>query len=645
MKKNTKWSHRAFAALLVLLVAALVLPLAASAQDAPQTAAVKKEANAAKPDEAKKPEGPKPAEEKSFEETVKDMEVIKGMFTFYRKADEDKVLLEITPDQLDKIFLFAATLEQGVGERGVYSAQQGADFPFYFRRIGKSIQMVMKNTNFTAEKGTPQERFMAKSFPDSILGSAKIVSKPQPERKSILIDLAELFVTDMPGFAPGLSQVYQPTVYHFDKGNSFIGAIKAFPENVLVDVTLHFATDNPKAFSITLPDARSIPLLVKYEIASLPETGYQPRAADDRVGYFMTVQQDFTSDHPASPYLRNVTRWQLEKANPSAALSQPKQPIVFWLENDIPVEYREALTEGILLWNKAFEKAGIKDAMVVKQMPDNADWDPADTRYNVIRWFAGVDATFAIGPSRSNPFTGQIYDANIGVSEGILRAVRKSGQEFFEPVLPEGESAPAFLPTAWRNFRRFECEYGAGLAHQAAFAVALLEARGEMTPEVEQRLMHEYVKELIAHEVGHTLGLRHNFRASTLLKPDELNNLAKTDEEGQTASVMDYNPIVVASKGQKQGHFLTPTLGPYDYWAIEYGYTAIAGDGKAELAKIASRVADPAVPYSTDEDALGTVSATSMDPLANQFDQSDDPLAYFRQRLEIVEELWSNEEA
>src|SRR5205807_1793820 len=215
-------------------------------------------------------------------------------------------------------------------------------------------------------------------------------------------------------------------------------------------------------------------------------------------------------------------------ADPAAKLSPPKQPIVFWLENTIPVQYREWFKEGVLLWNKAFERIGFKDAIEVKQQPDDANWEAADTRYSTIRWFGGVDATFG---------------------------------------------------------------------------VAVLEARGELTPEVQERVMREWIIEVTAHEVGHTLGLRHNFRASTILKVDELNDLQKTDTIGQTGSVMDYNPIFIASKGERQGHFLTPTLGPYDYWAIEYAYKPIQGDEKAELSKIASRAADPMVAYSTDEDA------------------------------------------
>ena len=597
----------------------------------------------AKQEEAKKPEGPKPGEDKPFDEVVKEMEVKKGLFTFYYKADENKLLMELLPDQLDKVFLFAGTTEQAVGERGLYSSQQGGSFPFVFHRVGKSIQWIEKNTRFTATSGTPAARYTARSFPDAIQGTTKIQSKPHPERKSILVDAAELFVSDLPGFAPDLNHSYQPTVYRFDKANSALGPVKVFPENVLLDVTLHYTTDNPRVLSVTLPDERSIPILVKYDLSSLKDTGYKPRLADDRVGQFLTIHQDFTNERTTSPYTRYIHRWQLEKADPAAKLSPPKQPIVFWLENTIPVQYREWFKEGVLLWNKAFERIGFKDAIEVKQQPDDANWEAADTRYSTIRWFGGVDATFAVGWSRANPFTGQVYDADIGFSEGIIRAVWRDAEEFVTPVFPTGQEE-SFQSRLWGRNPLLQCNYAEGLAQQAAFGVAVLEARGELTPEVQERVMREWIIEVTAHEVGHTLGLRHNFRASTILKVDELNDLQKTDTIGQTGSVMDYNPIFIASKGERQGHFLTPTLGPYDYWAIEYAYKPIQGDEKAELSKIASRAADPMVAYSTDEDALGTYSPLAIDPLVNQFDQSSDPLAFFRQRIGIVNELWDSME-
>ena len=584
------------------------------------------------------------SEDKPFDEVVKDMEVIPGLFTIYRKADDNKLLMEIRPEQLEHLFLFAMSFDQSTGERGFYGAMMGGDFPFLFHRVGKTVQWVMKNTAFTASSGTPEARAVARSFPNAILAASKIVSKPHPERKSLLIDVGEMLASrDLPGIAIGLNQVYEPTNFSFDKDKSAITAVKAFPENLLFDVALHYSTENPRSPSVTLADPRSVPMLMKYEFSSLKTTSYRPRLADDRVGHFLAIQQDFSSDHPQSPYVRYVTRWNLEKQDPSAALSPPKQPIVFWLENTIPVEYRDAVREGALMWNKAFERIGFKDAVVVKQQPDSCDWDPADIRYNTIRWFAGVDATFAIGPSRSNPFTGEIYDADIGISEGIVRNARRLGEEYVGPVAPTSEQQPVAFP--WSHDLRRMCDYADGLAQQASLALAVLETRGMLSPEVEQTLMREYIVELTAHEVGHTLGLRHNFRGSSILKTDELNDLKATEEIGQSSSVMDYNPVIVASRGEKQGHFVPVTLGPYDYWAIEYAYKPIEGDEKAELAKIASRCADPMLPYSTDEDAYGTYSALSIDPLANQYDASADPLAYFKRRVQIVNELWSSMES
>jgi protein-S-isoprenylcysteine O-methyltransferase Ste14 len=638
--KRTGQVYAALIAALVLLSGVTGDALAKEKKPKP----AKPEAGA-KPDAGAKPEAPKGGgDEKPFDEVVKDMTVTKGLFTFYRRADDGKVLIEILPDQLDKTFLFAGTLDQSVGERGFYGAMQLGDFPFVFHQAGKSVQLVMRNPSFSAPPGSPAARAIARSFPGALMAMAKVQSKPHPDRKSVLIDLSELLVKDLPGFAPQLTQAYQPTNYSFDKDKSAIRDVKGFPENALIEVGLHYQTDNPRTFSITLPDARSIPMVVKYEVSSLKQTGYKPREADDRVGHFLTIHQDYTSDRPASPYVRYITRWNLEKSDPSAALSPPKQPIVFWLENTIPVEYRDAIRDGTLLWNKAFERLGFKDAVVVKQQPDDADWDPADTRYNTIRWFAGVDATFAIGPSRADPFTGQIYDADIGISEGIIRNARRLGEEYVSPVALSIEEPAPMLASAWARNLRGDCAYASGLAQQAAFGMEVLEARGALSPEVEAKLMNQYIVELTAHEVGHTLGLRHNFRASAILDPGDLNNTAKTSQIGQSSSVMDYNPVIVAGKGQIQGDFVPTTLGPYDYWAIEYAYKPIAGDEKEELAKIASRCADPMVPYSTDEDALGTYSPASIDPLANQYDASDDPLAYFKGRVALVNELWSGME-
>ncbi|MGH9346644.1 MAG: DUF5117 domain-containing protein, partial [Vicinamibacterales bacterium] len=367
--------------------------------------------------------------DQAFVDAVQGLHRIPGLFTLYRSADDGRVLMEIAEDQLDRTFLLAATLDRGTGERGVYGSHFMVDYPFMLRRAGHAIQMIRCNTRFTAAERTPQARGILRSFTDAIVGSARIQVGPRPPRRSVLIDASELFVADLPGLTQDLSRAYEPTVYRFDRPGSVIGSIQNFPENTLVRVRLHFTTDNPRASSMTLPDRRSVPLSVAYDLFLIRQNGYRPRRADDRIGHFFAVQQDFTSDTPATTYRRHIARWHLEKADPSAPLSAPKQPIVFWLENTIPLKYRNAIRDGVLMWNAAFERIGFENAIEVRQQPDDADWDPADVRYNTIRWFNTTDAVFAIGPSDSNPFSGQLFNADIAFSEGMTRMIRREHTE------------------------------------------------------------------------------------------------------------------------------------------------------------------------------------------------------------------------
>ena len=589
--------------------------------------------------EAKEEKKPAAGEEKPFADVVKDMEEVKGLFTFYRKPEESKVLMEILPSQMETDFLFAATSDQSLGERGFYASMMAGDFAFRFRQIGKQLQWIEPNARFTAAGGSPAERAVLRSFPYSIRGSAKVLSTPHEERKSILIDVSELLLSkDFLGLVPRLGRAYDPSAYSYDKERSAILDLKNFEESSLLSVLLHYATDNPKSFSATMPDARSAPFRVQYQFAALPQGDFRPRVADDRVGHFHTVALDFSTDRAKDPHVRYVARWDLQKADPSAPVSEPKEPIVFWLENTIPVDYREPIREGALLWNMAFEKIGFRNAIVVKQQPDDATWDPADTRHSTIRWFSGTDNYFAIGPSRVNPWTGQIFDADIGWGDHFIRFQRRFGEEFASPFLDEDALPPVGNALGGRT----ACTYASGLAQQAAFGLDVLDARGMMSPEMSDKMIREVLVQVTAHEVGHTLGFKHNFRGSDFLTPDEMNDVAVVDARGQTASVMDYNPTNIASKGETQGHFLSPTLGPYDYWAVEYAYKPIDGDERAELARIAARGGDdPGLPFSADEDARGAWATTSVDPLATTYDASSDPLEYGRRRMGLVRDLWA----
>ena len=615
-----------------------------------------------KPDAAgdtRKPEAPPP--EKPFAELIKDARLISGLFNLYQT--EEKVYLELRPEQLGRMYMVSLTCESGIGERGFYAAQMCGERPVVFERQGKTVRLIEKNTRFRAAETTALHRAIGRSFSDSLLGSTRIESHPHPDHKGVLIDLGALLLTDLPMQAYLLETTFR-IPYRFDAKNSYFGAIKGLDRNVEISTVAHYAAERPPVPPLpapgatppptpppprNVPDVRSMIFTFRYSLSEMPSSpGYRPRIADDRVGHFFEVADDFTTDTTYTTKRRYIARWNLEKENPTAALSKPKKPIVFWMENTVPVKYRDAVRRGVLLWNKAFERIGIQDAVVVNQQPDDADWDPADIRYNTIRWFAATDAGFAIGPSRANPLTGELYDADISFSDGILRGVRGEMPELIGPLTWEHELTPVTARPGWTSSFAWSCTMMADMAQDAAFGFELLSTRGLDAdgPEAEA-FITEWLIEVAAHEVGHTLGLRHNFRASSIHSLDRLHDKSFTATNGLTGSVMDYIPSNIAYRGQPQGEYHQTTLGPYDYWAIEYAYrplTAASPEAELpELSKIASRVADPLLSYGTDEDAgFGPTWPWNSDPLATRRDLGSDPLNYYKHRVALVRELWTN---
>ena len=635
------------AALLFGMSALLPGPSAAQ-QEEPPANAEKSAGDEAKADVAEKKEAEKKDDkEKSFDDAVKDMERIEGLFTFYRKADENKVLIEILPGQLDHDFLYSAKIENATGEKGFYGTIMMDSFAFQWRRLGMRVQFVRKNTAFRAAGDTPSSRAVANSFSDSVLTSGKILSKPHPDRNSVLVDLHELFGSaDLHGAEQELKEIYK-TGYKFTKDDSGIVFLKTFPKNSEIGLQAVFKTPETKEPSATLPDRRALTLRFRYSLVELPENGYMPRLADDRVGFFNDTFMDFTSDRPETPYVHYISRWKLEKQDPSAAVSEPVEPIVFWLENTIPVEYRDWVRDGILRWNPAFERIGFRNAIVAKQQPDDADWDPADIRYNTVRWFVAYDAAFAIGPSHSNPYTGQKIDADIGLSEAIMRIAARRAYEY--SVHPaslssaiHGDPRGVFQGAGGNPYAT--CDLAAGAAELAGFAHDVLAARPGWDAAKEEEYVKQFMMWVVAHEVGHTIGLRHNFRASTIFPQSKLTD-ADAAEVGLAASVMDYVPPLLAPPGGQQGEYYPTTVGEYDRWAIEYGYKPIPGASKPEdelaiLKPLGAKSADPMLPYATDEDAGLTPRA--IDPRNTRFDFSSKPLEWYSGQLKIVREWWGD---
>jgi hypothetical protein len=562
--------------------------------------------------------------------------------------------------------MFSMTCDQSLGERGFYAAEMCGEAPFSIRKVNKNIQFVLKNPRFRAEENSPMARAVAHSYADSVLGITPIASMPHPERKSVLIDLGTLLLTDLPMIGWGLEASFR-IPYRFDPRNSHFGKIKGYDKNVEIETIAHYAAERPPIPPLlapgapqppqvppprTLVDPRSMLMKLRYSITELPEPGYQARLADPRVGHFFEQVNDYSDKYDSrhSPARRYVNRWRLEKADPRAALSTPKKPIVFWLENTIPVKYRPAIRDGVLLWNQAFERIGFKDAIVVKEQPDDSEWDPADTRYNTIRWFAGIDAGFAQGPSRANPFTGELYDADIRFSEVFVRGRRDQAVIESNP-LTFMQQEPRFVFRApWSTGQHTFCTLASEAVHEMGFGMDVLETRGiEPDGPEADKFVYQFLKEIAAHEVGHTLGLRHNFRASTIRTLVGAQDTSVTSKEGLTGSVMDYIPANLAAKGAKQGEYHQSTLGPYDYWAIEYAYKPLdAANPDAEipeLKKIASRAADPMLAYATDEDAGASSMPFNLDPLANRFDLGSDPLQFYTHRIKLSKDVWANMES
>ncbi|MBD2292074.1 zinc-dependent metalloprotease [Anabaena sphaerica FACHB-251] len=590
-----------------------------------------------------------------FDDVVKDSQKLEGLFTLYRQKETNKIYLEIKPEQLQKNFLATATLESGIGERGIYSGLPLQDFLFYFQRIDKNLQFVVRNVNFRTREGDPQTRSLNRSFSDSVLYNLPIKSI-HPQRQTILIDLGDLLLTDLAGLSASLELAASPDQPYF-------GNAKVFPNNLEIESIFNFANsagDSQNPSLNTLADSRGFTIRLHYSLSQLPKNNYQPRLADERVGYFLTAYQDLSINDRNDLFVRYINRWNLEKQDPNAAISPPKKPIVFWIDNAVPFEYRDAIKEGVLMWNQAFLKAGFKDAIEVKQMPNNATWDAADIRYNTIRWINTVDGYFALGPSRVNPLNGEILDADILVDASFVRALKN---EYRQIVLPNQTKTPTSLSALMQNrplcskgdknpkglmgnisklAGEYDLCYGIESANQFAFGSLAMSMLSNTTPSKEQvqDYIHQYLRLIIAHEVGHTLGLRHNFRGSNLLQPEEMNNLEITRTKGLTASVMDYVPPNIAPRGTVQGDYFPSQVGSYDVWAIQYGYTPSGAKSaiaeKPFLAEIAKQSEKPELSYSPDEDT------SEIDPTSAPWDNSGNVLIYSRWQLDNSRVMWKS---
>jgi hypothetical protein len=365
-----------------------------------------------------KPSGSAPA---PYAAMLKDTKSESGLLELHHR--DNGIFAELKSGDYNSEYIVLIAISRGIGKGDLLGGMTwgfGDDWVWQFRKIGNNVHVIRKNVRFKADANSPESRAVRAAYTDSVLFSLPTTLKGP--KGGDLVDLTPVFMSDLPQIAQSLPG------FMFSPQKSLISKVKAFPENVELEVAATYASSGQMQID-TVPDSRGVTINVHYSITKIPTTGYQPRLADPRVGYFLTVVKDYSNKTDREQFVRYINRWDLQKADPSAELSPPKKPIVFHIEKTVPYKYRKAIYDGIYEWNKAFEKAGFVNAIEVHQQLENDDKDPEDVRYNFFRWITS-NAGFAMGPSRVNPYTGQILDADIIFDADFLTSWKQEFETF-----------------------------------------------------------------------------------------------------------------------------------------------------------------------------------------------------------------------
>ncbi|AXT56202.1 DUF5117 domain-containing protein [Aquimarina sp. AD1] len=578
----------------------------------------------------------KDSKEKSIEELTKKSEKIEGLFTIYRDTIDGTTKMVIKKDQIGKEFIYFSQISDGVLEAGAFRGSYMDNKIFKIEKHYNKIEFITQNASYYFDENSALSKSANANISEGIMASLKIEALDE-EKGLYLIKSDDLFLKEtfeqikMPNF-PGQSP-FAFKLGSLSKEKTKIKMIKNYPENLNINSHYVYSKSNIlNGGSRAVTDGRNVTIKVEHSLIAMPENDYKPRFDDPRIGYFLTQVTDMTSASP-TPYRDLVHRWNLVKKDPSLAISEPVQPIVWWMENSTPVEFRETIKEAVLEWNKAFEKAGFKNAMVVKLQPDDATWDAGDIRYNVLRWTSSPIPPFGgYGPSFVNPRTGEILGADI-MLEYVYHTNRVKYDRLFNLTISDQDEENNY-PTMIKDKHTY-CSYGHIMQENSLFGQAALIAYGANDNEMEGMKM-EAMKELVMHEVGHTLGLNHNMKASQLFSPEELNNPEFIKDKCLTGSVMDYTAINVTNDKSNQGQYFSTTVGPYDKWAIQYGYTPVSSD--KELEKIASQSTKPELIFGNDADDMRS-PGKAIDPRVMIGDMSNDQIKYSINRMELVNNM------
>ena len=589
-------------------------------------------------DEKKKEKPEK--KEKTIEELTKSCNKIEGLFTIYQDTITAEVKMSIKEEQLQQEFIYFSQIADGVYEAGSFRGSYRGSTLFEIKKYFNKIEIIAPNTNFYFDPENPLSKSKDANISEALISSSKILAHDK-EKGLYLINANDLFLSET------LTRVKQPkrpnsppnqfSLGSFDKNKSKIEDIKNYPENT--NIKTEYVFKNPSVRnggSEAVTDGRNVSIKVFHTFLNLPTEDYEVRRDDPRVGYFITQVNDQTATTTTN-YRDRIHRWKLIKKNPEQAISEPLKPITWWIENSTPMEWREVIKEGVLAWNEAFEKAGFKNAIEVKVQPDDAEWDAGDIRYNVLRWTSSPRPPFGgYGPSMTNPKTGEIIGADI-----MLEFVHFTNRVFYDKLFVDPTSVMELETLEEMQLKKgieespLYCSLGSVMHENLLFGTTFLQMMNASDFELE-KVKKESMKALIMHEVGHTLGLNHNMKASQLFSPEELYDAEFIQGKALTGSVMDYAGLNINPDRDKQGHYADMAVGPYDIWAIQYGYQPFENEKDREA--LLERSTEPELIFGNDADDMRS-PGKAIDPRVMTGDLSSDQIQYSIDRIKLVNRL------
>ena len=558
----------------------------------------------------------------SIAEKTKGMTAMPGMFPLYQDTATGELFFQINANQLNKEYIHFTYTENGVVEVGHNRGSYRGSSIVSFNRRFNQIDVIQHNTNYYFDPQNEVSKAADANISKSILASEKIAA--MDTSGNCLISADALFLTDkLHEISPGSRSPRKGfKLGRIAKEKTYYHRIKNYPANV--DFVVNYGFDNPapEGGSASVADNRYVNVLLQHSLIEVPQNNFKPRRDDYRIGYFTEQVNDMTATGYTN-YKDLIHRWDLQKKNPELAISEPVKPVVWWIENTTPKYLRPIIKHAALQWNKAFEPLGFINAVEVYEHSDTASWDAGDIRYNVLRWTSSPNPPFGgYGPSFVNPRTGEILGADI-MLEYIFLTNRVRLTDVYE--VPKGHEychAGSVLHEEWNKAQTWA-------------QISQLDS-GELT-----RLLEESLHYLILHEMGHTFGLNHNMKASQLNSPEELLNPELTYSRGLIGSVMDYPAINLPPKKEIKVQYEQVEPGPYDLWAIEYGYSVGFEDANEEeqrLQQILMKSVMPEHTFGNDADDMRSPGKAT-DPRINVGYFSSDAITYSVQQIKLAESI------